>query len=50
MPVDVHDALNLEAAGLASEYLSLIPEVPQIVIRIVLAFPCGRRLVAIRAG
>ena len=34
IPVDVHDALNLVIAGRASEYLSLVPEVSEIVIGI----------------
>jgi hypothetical protein len=34
IPVDVYNALNLVTAGLASEYLSLVPEVPEIVIGI----------------
>jgi hypothetical protein len=34
IPVDFYNALNLVTAGLASEYLSLVPEVPEIVIGI----------------
>ena len=34
LTVDLHDALSLLAAGPASEYPSLVSEVPEIVIRI----------------
>jgi hypothetical protein len=47
IPVDVRDALGLLAAGRASEYLSLVPEVTEIVIG--RAFCWGRELAAIRA-
>jgi hypothetical protein len=46
--VDFHDAHSLLAAGRASEHLSLVPEVTEIVIG---RAPCwGRELSAIRAG
>ena len=46
--VDFRDAHSLLAAGSASEHLSLVPEVTEIVIR---RAPCwGRELSAIRAG
>ena len=46
--VDFHDAHSLLAAGGASEHLSLVPEVTEIVIG---RAPCwGRELSAIRAG
>jgi hypothetical protein len=32
IPVDVHDTLSLLATGRASEYLSLVPEVTNIII------------------
>jgi hypothetical protein len=48
IPVDVHDTLSLLATGRASEYLSLVPEVTNIVIG--RAYCQGRELAAIRAG
>jgi len=48
IPVDVHDTLGLLAAGRASEYLSLVPEVTKIVIG--RAYCRGGELAAIRAG